>query len=491
MKNIYCRFLMLFVVIPFLMGIKVKSVQAATVYLENLPIIEKGQYDKNEGDSFVYPIGKHKYTRGNVGINGVRYLHGIEVWVARWNYTPEQSWTYSTFKLGKKYTQISGTALLIDSYNVTNFDTTLYFYGDNKLLRSYRMLPSNMPFKITLNVTGVDKLKIYAKDNGYFAGGTSFGLTNMVMSPTVNISKCSVESIGTKYYTGKAIKPNPKVKYKGKYLIKNTDYTLTYKNNVKPGTASVTIKGKGKYTGTKTIKFKIKQKPSISLSKQSITLSLAGTKTSTLKVSTKNTSGKVSWKSSNNGVVIVKDGKITAKGRGTAIITATVSGVSASCNVTVNDTSVKTVTYSFSTLDEWKNAVNKKERELVFGGNVNVTADGKTFYTGNIIVKRKINSYKKIKLKVSLNTPGYYKTIYLQLPSKVTYTLHRHNLKNDMSSSTIGKLIVGLMNQQVVWTQTCSCGFENVLTWDIPIPDQKKVEEGYTYTATSISRMID
>ena len=168
-------------------NIKVGSFKASeknNIYLENISIIESGAYDGNEGDSFVYPLGKHQWSRGNIGIDGNTYSHGIEVWVARWNYTKEKSWTYATFDLDKQYAKLSGRALLINSYNVTDFDTTLYFYGDGQLIQSYRMTPQTIPFNITLDVFGVDNLKIYAEDNDYFQGGTSFGLTEMVLTKT-------------------------------------------------------------------------------------------------------------------------------------------------------------------------------------------------------------------------------------------------------------------------------------------------------------------
>ena len=40
-------------------------------------------------------------------------------------------------------------------------------------------------------------------------------------------------------------------------LKEGTDYTLSYKNNVKVGTATVTVTGTGAYTGTKSVTFKI------------------------------------------------------------------------------------------------------------------------------------------------------------------------------------------------------------------------------------------
>lgn len=157
------------------------------IYMEDVPIIEYNAYDGNEGDSFVFPLGKHQWTRGNVGIDGNTYNHGIEAWVARYNYKKEKSWTYAIFDLNKQYTKLSGSALLIDSYNVTDFDTTLYFYGDGQLIQSYRMTPQTLPFDITLDLSGVDNLKIYVEDNDCFQGGTSFGLTEMILSTTSSV----------------------------------------------------------------------------------------------------------------------------------------------------------------------------------------------------------------------------------------------------------------------------------------------------------------
>ncbi len=66
-------------------------------------------------------------------------------------------------------------------------------------------------------------------------------------------------------YTGKAITPDSRngkneitVKYKGKTLTKGTDYTVTYSNNTKVGVATATVKGKGKYEGSKKITFVVK-----------------------------------------------------------------------------------------------------------------------------------------------------------------------------------------------------------------------------------------
>ena len=74
---------------------------------------------------------------------------------------------------------------------------------------------------------------------------------------TISLAKAKVAAIKARTYTGKAIKPAVTVTLSGKTLKKGTDYTVAYKNNTNAGTATVTIKGKGDYTGTVTASFKI------------------------------------------------------------------------------------------------------------------------------------------------------------------------------------------------------------------------------------------
>ena len=65
----------------------------------------------------------------------------------------------------------------------------------------------------------------------------------------ISISKASVTlSTSTYAYDGKAKKPGVTVKLNGKTLKNGTDYTVSYSNNTKVGTAKVTITGKGNYT---------------------------------------------------------------------------------------------------------------------------------------------------------------------------------------------------------------------------------------------------
>ena len=75
----------------------------------------------------------------------------------------------------------------------------------------------------------------------------------------ISISKASVTlSTSTYAYDGKAKTPSVTVKVNGKTLKKDTDYTVSYSNNTKVGTATVKITGKGNYTGSVSKTYSIK-----------------------------------------------------------------------------------------------------------------------------------------------------------------------------------------------------------------------------------------
>ncbi len=76
-------------------------------------------------------------------------------------------------------------------------------------------------------------------------------------SGSTSISSLSITKPSNKTYTGKNRKAAVTIKDGDKTLVKGTDYTLSYKNCKEIGTATVTIKGKGNYTGTKTLTYKI------------------------------------------------------------------------------------------------------------------------------------------------------------------------------------------------------------------------------------------
>lgn len=90
-----------------------------------------------------------------------------------------------------------------------------------------------------------------------FAAGDQDNPVDFDWNTSININNATISPIPTQIYTGSSIKPDVTIKYKGTALKQNTDYTLTYSNNIKIGKASVTIKGIKNYKGSKTIQFKI------------------------------------------------------------------------------------------------------------------------------------------------------------------------------------------------------------------------------------------
>ena len=81
--------------------------------------------------------------------------------------------------------------------------------------------------------------------------------------------------------------------------------------------------------------------PSIKLDQTKLTLYTKAKKNATLKAVVANIKGTVTWTSSNPKVATVSNGKVTAKKAGTAVITATVGSVKATCNVTVKKPAIK------------------------------------------------------------------------------------------------------------------------------------------------------
>ncbi len=76
----------------------------------------------------------------------------------------------------------------------------------------------------------------------------------------MSIANATVTVAATSVYTGKALTPTVTVKLNGKTLTKGTDYAVVYKSNTNCGKATVTVTGKGSYTGTKSGSFIIKPK---------------------------------------------------------------------------------------------------------------------------------------------------------------------------------------------------------------------------------------
>lgn len=111
--------------------------------------------------------------------------------------------------------------------------------------------------------TGTYEFKIPASDMPYEGQGLccnkSVYSSVTVKLGAIALDNAKVAAISEQTYTGSAITPAVTVTLDGKTLVSGTDYTVSYSNNVNEGTATVTVTGKGAYTGTATTTFVIKK----------------------------------------------------------------------------------------------------------------------------------------------------------------------------------------------------------------------------------------
>ena len=89
-----------------------------------------------------------------------------------------------------------------------------------------------------------------ASADGKVTGVAPF-LVKEIQDCTITLSASSFK------YDGKEKKPAVTVTYKNKEITNGTDYTVKYSNNIKVGTATVTVTGKGQFSGADTKNFEI------------------------------------------------------------------------------------------------------------------------------------------------------------------------------------------------------------------------------------------
>ena len=145
----------------------------------------------------------------------------------------------------------------------------LTFYEDTAEYTGYETTPS---FDITYGKKDIWGNIVYISRNSTDVGTASVEIMG-VAGFTGKITKeykitrrslardnITVHKLKNRTYTGKALKPVIRLDDDGWKLTYGVDYTLKWSNNVNPGTATITITGKGNYKGTIKATFKIVKK---------------------------------------------------------------------------------------------------------------------------------------------------------------------------------------------------------------------------------------
>ena len=236
-----------------------------------------------------------------------------------------------------------------------------------------------------------------------------------------SVSSASV-SVAAQTYTGSALTPAVTVKLGEKTLAKGTDYTVAYSNNTNAGTASVTITGKGNYTGTKASTFAISaadaSKASVSVAAQTYTgsaLTPAPTVTFNNKTLAKGTDFDVTY--ANNTNAGTATATVTFKGNysGTAAGTFKITAAS----VSSSSVSVARQTYTGAALTPAatvklgeKTLVKDTDYTVAYSNNTNagtasVTITGKGNYTGTKASTFTISAADASKASVSVAAQTY------------------------------------------------------------------------------------
>ena len=108
-----------------------------------------------------------------------------------------------------------------------------------------KKLTANKPDTLTISgLTAGNKYYVRVRsytnvgENVYYGAWSD---SKNITTAKYDITKSAISGISTKTYTGKNITQSVKVKYNGKTLKSGTDYTVSYSNNKKVGTATVKI----------------------------------------------------------------------------------------------------------------------------------------------------------------------------------------------------------------------------------------------------------
>jgi hypothetical protein len=130
----------------------------------------------------------------------------------------------------------------------------------NEKLREVRMAVDSVYHHI------VERVDAYGILNGYDATASFVGELNREVTyfnehnhrhARKDIAPAVVASIADQTWEGEPVIVLPSVTFDDQSLVFTKDYELSYHDNDRPGTASLTIHGKGAYKGTKTISFNI------------------------------------------------------------------------------------------------------------------------------------------------------------------------------------------------------------------------------------------
>lgn len=131
-------------------------------------------------------------------------------------------------------------------------------YTENGDLVAVLFGESDFPFSGGVRASKSCRIRFYIMQRGTVIDGSlDWKAASLTDEGVIDVSLLDFGKISKRNFTGEEIKPAVTVKNGDERLTAGEDYTLSYNNNTDIGKAEVTVTGKGKYIGTKTLSFKI------------------------------------------------------------------------------------------------------------------------------------------------------------------------------------------------------------------------------------------
>lgn len=207
-----------------------------------------------------------------VGIAHVVY-DGVDYWVQDFAETNAPNATATSAKNGSGSASILLKDTAIKKHDAVVPSSSFVFRGSNGKARLPQVKATNVSFKVEDDVVFIDKASVgvlwspddesvvsisgndaifHVEKGSTYLRGYVFGrqISARAVAGKLSLSGAKVSGIKSATCSGKAIKQNPKVTLDGAVLRAGSDYALSYRNNIKPGVATVTVSGKGGFNGS-------------------------------------------------------------------------------------------------------------------------------------------------------------------------------------------------------------------------------------------------
>lgn len=168
------------------------------------------------------------------------------------------SYNDDTYGAGSVTIQFEITKATYDMSGIKFVDATLTYTGALQNLQVIGTLPVGVSVSYSAGLTNVGTVTVTASFTGDSLNYEA--IPNMTAELTIVAKELSIamfEAIPSQSYTGSPVEPELVGTYNGNTLVKDVDYTAVFANNVEQGTATVTLTGKGNYSGEIVLTFVI------------------------------------------------------------------------------------------------------------------------------------------------------------------------------------------------------------------------------------------